>query len=432
MQYKIYEGNLERLEQKLKRVENKCKKYDASFKYAVIGEEFNDVEFSDGEGGTQTRTLRYVIIDVEGFAKVNGWEFVATIDHRGERNVIRQIVDCEIPERYWTSEPYCEHCKTLRRRNDTFLVHNVETGEFQQVGRSCVRDFTGGYDAELAASYIAMHEYLIQGEEASESSPFFGGSFIHYHDLRQVMIMSKAVISKLGFVSSSSEEAPPSKQVMFELEDILNHGVTKSTQWLVDAGVTLAYETFNDDKYLEAVKKYYLDSEDTSSFMQNMKTIFSSDYCKYKDWGYIVAAIFTYDREQEKARRAEEARQKMVTESEVSQYVGEPKQRITFKVKECKCVSCYDNGYYGLSYLYKFIDADGNVFMWSTSNGLEEDKVDTVTGTVKEHKEYKGRKQTWVTRCKVTLNVKEQKPESPEVDPVEEAFQALDILEEAC
>ena len=408
MQYIVYEGNLEKLEQKLKKVENKCKKYGASFHYEVVGEEYKDVEFSDGEGGKKIRTLRYVIVDVGGFAKVNGWEFVATIDHHSTGNVIRNIIDIEIPQKYWTSEPYCEHCNTQRRRNDTFLVHNIETGEFKQVGRSCVRDFTGGYDADLAASYIAMYEYLIASEEASEDSPFFGGSFTHYYNLDNILKMSKAIITKLGFKSSSCEEGRSSKSVLFDFEDMLSRGVQKSNRYLVDSGVSLYYETFNDNKYIEDLKKYYIESEENSSYMNNMKVIFSSDYCKSRDFGYIISAVFSYERALETARRQKEAQEKQVKEKEISQYVGQPKQKITFKVRECKCISSFDNGYYGMSYLYKFVDVDGNVFMWSTSTHLEEDGVDTITGTIKEHKEYKGLKQTWVTRCKVTEKVKEE------------------------
>ena len=44
MQYSIFEGNLERLEQKLVRIQNKCKKYGADFHYEVVGEEFKEVK----------------------------------------------------------------------------------------------------------------------------------------------------------------------------------------------------------------------------------------------------------------------------------------------------------------------------------------------------------------------------------------------------
>ena len=37
--------------------------------------------------------------------------------------------------------------------------------------------------------------------------------------------------------------------------------------------------------------------------------------------------------------------------------------------------------------------------MWSTSKNIDTEKVTQITGTVKDHKEYKGLKQTWMTRC---------------------------------
>lgn len=56
-----------------------------------------------------------------------------------------------------------------------------------------------------------------------------------------------------------------------------------------------------------------------------------------------------------------------------------------------------------LNFIYKFADENGNTFTWKTSKWLELDKDAeyTVKGTIKDHKEYKGDKQTVLTRCKV-------------------------------
>ena len=60
--------------------------------------------------------------------------------------------------------------------------------------------------------------------------------------------------------------------------------------------------------------------------------------------------------------------------------------------------------YYGeLNFIYKFADENGNTFTWKTGKSLdlEEGKEYTVKGTIKEHSEYKGDKQTVLTRCKI-------------------------------
>ena len=40
MTYSILEANMERLEKKLTRIQNKCKKFGCSFTYEKVGEEF--------------------------------------------------------------------------------------------------------------------------------------------------------------------------------------------------------------------------------------------------------------------------------------------------------------------------------------------------------------------------------------------------------
>lgn len=145
MRYTIHEGNMQKAEKKLTTLKNKCEKYGCNFKCDVIGELFAEVE----EG----RIAKFFVLDVEGEAKVNGWRFVATVEHTEAGNIIRAFDNTvEIPERYRTSEAVCEHCNSKRRRKDTYLIVN-ESGEFKQVGKSCLKDFTNGLTAEAIAAY---------------------------------------------------------------------------------------------------------------------------------------------------------------------------------------------------------------------------------------------------------------------------------------
>ena len=393
MKYSIFEENMERLEKKLIRIQNKCMKYGADFHYEVVGEEFKNVGTAD-----EPKMVRFVIVEVEGFAKVNGWEFVATIDHHENRNVIRNIIDVSIPEKYWVCGPGCDHCKTARPRKDTYLIRNTDTGEFKQVGSGCLRDFTGGYDADLAAAYMSAYDMLIEGE-STEGCDFV--SYPTYYDVDDILKMAKSIISKLGYASSNSEIATPTKFVLLDLMDILRDGfTTKANQYVEDAKIPEYYRTTDLTEYISNVKKFYLESEEISSYNQNLKTIFSSDYCKARDFGYIVSSVYCYDREMEKRAQKALADAKHIEETEVSQYQGEVGKKITFIVKEFKCISSYEGMYGEMSYLFKFVDNNGNVFMWSTSKDLK-DGIVSITGTVKKHAEYKGLKQTWVTRCKV-------------------------------
>ena len=65
-----------------------------------------------------------------------------------------------------------------------------------------------------------------------------------------------------------------------------------------------------------------------------------------------------------------------------------------------KLVTSWD-GYYGTTWLYSFTDASGNVFIWKSSRCIEVKDGMKLKGSVKEHREYDGIKQTVMTRCSV-------------------------------
>ncbi len=110
MKYAIYEGNLDRLEKKLKRIFNKCKAYGCDFHYEQTGEEFR--ELKDEKGNKYT--ARFVLVEAEGTAVINDWEFVAELEHTENGNIITGVAGIEVPERYYTTTPVCEHCNSKR------------------------------------------------------------------------------------------------------------------------------------------------------------------------------------------------------------------------------------------------------------------------------------------------------------------------------
>lgn len=87
----------------------------------------------------------------------------------------------------------------------------------------------------------------------------------------------------------------------------------------------------------------------------------------------------------------------------ISEYIGTIGERREFV---CKMIGCFayetNYSYYGeTNYIYKFVDVNGDIIVWNTSNYLEKDKDEyRFKATVKEHSEYKGEKQTVVNRPK--------------------------------
>jgi len=99
----------------------------------------------------------------------------------------------------------------------------------------------------------------------------------------------------------------------------------------------------------------------------------------------------------------EEARkivEQMIYEPSKSEFQGEVNSWLEKEVKIIKNIAISST--YGDSHMHIMEDNDENVYVWTTaSKNLEEGKTFFLKMKVKEHKEYKGVKQTVVYYCKV-------------------------------
>jgi hypothetical protein len=83
----------------------------------------------------------------------------------------------------------------------------------------------------------------------------------------------------------------------------------------------------------------------------------------------------------------------------LSEYVGDIKERLRDLQVTLTSARSFD-GFYGTSFIYTFVCGE-NVLVWMTSSCKDIEVGDhfLLTGTVKEHSEYKGVKQTKLSRC---------------------------------
>lgn len=392
MTYKIFEGNLERLEKKLTRIANKCKKYGCDFRYEQVGEVFEDVKDDKGE----THTARFVLIEAEGTAKVNDWQFVATVEHTEKGNIIEGYAGIEVPERYYTGKPICEHCNSNRYRKNTYIIRNIETGEFKQVGKSCLKDFTHGLSAEMVAQYISGFQELIEGEEPSE-----GCWFPRYINRDKFLAYAAETIHCFGYVKRNYD-VPGTAERAIDFYDAA-HGKLRPIQYQNDVLEVMKKANFNADNQVEYVKdalSWLEQQPESNNYFHNLKVACSLEYIGVGHYGLLTSLFPAYNRELE--YQAEKARKERMQQKELdSVHVGKINERITVKVKSVKCVTSWETAY-GITRIYKILDEIGNVFTWKTGTILEEETPGfSLVGTVKAHNEYRGIKQTELTRCRV-------------------------------
>ena len=390
-QYAIFEGNMERLQKKVTRIQNKCRKYGCDFHFAEVGEEFRP--FKDEYGKETFR--RFVLVEAEGIARINDWRFIASVEKTGKYNIINKAVDVEVPERYYTSLPVCEHCKTNRARRDTYIVQNEKTGEFKQVGRNCLCDYTHGMNAESVASFLSFFDDVLQ-YESYEGCSHFGV----YIKTLEVLQYASETIRHFGYLPSSESRstADRTREYYGLVHGWLSRAFPDYVQSLKNEMSACNFNAESKEAVAEVKGALaWLDGQsEDNNYMHNLKTACSLNYCKEHHFGLLVSLFPTYNKDLvRQAKRKAEAEA-----AKVSDYVGKVGDRVEISVASATCLTSWETDF-GTCRLYKFVDQNGNIFVWKTSSWFDADHVKTVKGTVKDHKTFRDTKQTELTRCKV-------------------------------
>lgn len=383
--FKIPEDNMERLEKKLTRIKNKCSKYGIEFSYEIIEELF--------ESDKDDNVHKFFVVDVEGHAVINGWRFVAVIEHKGDSNVIRQYdKELVVPSKYRTALPICEHCNSARNRKDTYLVYNEDSGEFKQVGKSCLADYTKGLSAENVAAF--MEGFNIEDYQFCDFS-----SMKSYIDVEDYLAKAYEVIRIFGFAPSSSID---STRYMIHICDKINRtGPNRKDN--SEIAICEKMNAFNynpeGEEAVVAVKNilnWIANNSDESSYMSNLKAVCSCEYVEGRDTGILASAPNAYN----KAMKREDSKRKAEERKYNSQYIGDVGQKVEANVASCAVVTSFSTQW-GVTVIYKFVTDCGDTIIWKTSNYIDVDNVKKVSGRVKELNEFRGEKQTVLTRCKV-------------------------------
>lgn len=412
--YLIREENIERLEKKLATIQKKCAASNCTFNYAKVGEEFRTVTADDG----QEYTVKYIQVEVDGTAKYNGWRFVATIDHHAEGNVIRAYdTEIEVPDRYKTCGPTCEHCNKIRSRKDTYLIYNEENNEFKQVGKSCLQEFTNGLSTENIAFFCSIYEKMEEGFGYS------GPSFNRYIEVKYVLRYAFECYKHWGYQKSRNSLADEVREIPVGYRSTservldyyyINRAIGKHKEKLqaemdeVGFNPDSEYAVSTSEAALEWIRN---EKEFNGEYIRNLHVICSDEYTDYRSLGILVSLTVAYARHLDQIAAYEKKQKAIEEEAAASQHVGFVGCRVAVIIASLECKSSWPTQY-GMTYLYKFTDEKGNVYVWYASNPIQdEDRVVSITGTVKQHSEFNGVKQTVLTRCKANLKAKKEDEE---------------------
>lgn len=325
----------------------------------------------------------------------DGWQFIATLDwdeHAGL--VVRSVPGAPAVERDRLQDGWCDHCQTVRNRRVTYVVRSMETGEQLQVGRSCVKDFTGW------AGTVAFLSAPSMGDEGD----WFGPVGRVDYSTRTVLAYAWAVITTHGFVPTSYRggNATPTR----DLVEIALYPSPKSPSDVAFARSLAPVATEAAAKVEKIID--FVTSDDFNGFSEyvlNLKACIAAEQVSPRNFGLVVSAPQAYARHQEQTL-IRDSKAKVGTDSQWVGRVAGPGQKMERRDFEVTVagVRWIDGWNGGSTAVYTLVDPDGNVFKWFAANdtlGQDEGVRFVIKGSVKAHKEWQGTKETHLTRCAV-------------------------------
>ena len=334
----------------------------------------------------------YALVEVSGTAPVlAGWQFCAAVDHLAEGNILRAVPGLSVPPEYREALANCDHCHTARNRRATYILRHAETGEYRQVGSSCLSDFLGGADpADYAALCEALGNVVLEAEAIESERDYLagrGGRLLI--GLSNFLSVVAAVIRLNGWRGRAKAR---------EEGGIATADLTISVFTSHLASDRIAVTDEDKATATAAIAWAQAIPDDTAEdYLHNLRIVAHAPAVDYRHMG--IAASMVIAHRTALARKAERESQP------ISAHFGEVGKRASF-VLTVKSITALEPSYYGgravERNLVRLVDAAGNVAVWFTGcvDELCVGETYTIVATVKDHGEYRGVSQTVLTRAK--------------------------------
>lgn len=333
----------------------------------------------------------------------------------------------------------CDKCGKKIGRNK-YIVFSKSGKEVESrddlivLGTSCAKEYFP-FDAERYFNMLGS-SFSILGDFDEFTGSF--GCSSHYHTFYAIYMATCAVTNNFK---------------VYEKD-----GVTKSNVfgWMNNDKFD-KYSTYHEiypmpqnsipyENVISWVKDMYDTDEFVSDFHTNARSVFFKTLddgtremrheIHEKYMGIAVYAMFAAKQNHDKMLAKKVAEEKRIAENADVTYFGNVGDKFEKEMTFEKMFGFETQ--FGYQYILLFRDEENHVFKWSTSNGsyktvrygregcvdYEVGKKYIIKGSIKAHNEYKGVKQTVVTRCKVVNDFYVESEETSDVES-EDPFELL-------
>ena len=401
--YTFLTSSVKEVTSKINRIINKCKKQGIPYTFNV-GEAYDKI-IEDKEN-KQLFSVNVTDIEIEVNFKFNGWTSLGAVT-RKDGIVQCYFKDAALIKQYKDTDFHCDHCHKHAHRNSVIILEH-ENGERKVVGTSCVQEFTCGLDGNLIALYNDLDTFLakkdaeldilLQGESLDDMpiSVFCEHVGNPLYNVKDVVACASRLVRINGYENSSSDDA--------------------TWKFILDLYKRKSVMLDDKDAYAEAERAIAWISNMTeeeytsSSYLFNLHQIIDAGLCSMRHFGILASIIPSFQKSEYKRIMAEK-----IANKPVSNFYGNAGDKFSLTLTFTKSISYTSQ--YGTGYFHFFSDDQGNIFKWSTNSpmefgvkepnsdytslhSLDQGAIVKISGRIKDHDEYRGEKQTIITRCK--------------------------------
>lgn len=375
--YTTTKVNFVELEKKLNRIFKKLDKIGGNYEFKVIREFVKEVPVYTIDDVTQTKyrvdTARVECVEYTMTFdpyKVGDYRMGAFLEAAEDGTNLVYTVDENFPFKdYDNTNIRCDHCGTNHRRTRAMVLVDNNTGSHKMVGMACLKDFVG-YNAEQFAKYFHEIEEI---------------TMTYTMDIRD---------TELHKYSQCVDERDYLARCIRKIKE---HGYTKEVK--TEAMLDIKKNDITDEYFEEADKviKFFESYDPQDAFENNIKVYVTGRKPITFENGFVAYAYV----QMTKIIKSQQDEMERQMAKAASNYVGTIGQKITVE-GTISTIASYET-MYGYTYIYKIVDKNKNVFIWKTCKFIDTTEINEVkvTGTIKDHSEYREEKQTVLTRCKV-------------------------------
>ncbi len=279
---------------------------------------------------------------------IDGYEFIARLEHTDAGNFIYTNPKASIgnlPSEFKTLNQRCDFCKTLRDRNDTFVVRmeqddpkrfpEKKSGDLLVIGRNCLAAFMPGISVSSIIAYTrlieSIREDVAAAKEMEEKGEYSGGSGKYYEDPEHLLRFLVATYLHTGFYMSKKQaqanydagkENNSTSTLSRALSEMRPNPWAKHPETSYPVHYRLKQDEAFEAKVVAMCEEFanWLPTKDwdaiaaekpnLADFIHNLKLVASQDYLRGNHFGFFSALFQWFLRDKgDMEKKAETAKQ---------------------------------------------------------------------------------------------------------------------------